>query len=85
MYIHHVRVDIHQQETTKGKKMNATTQIPAEDIKPGMKIIPTGKKKAVEVISADNWTQAGRYQFGLMGKGFSVFGAETGSLVTVAL
>lgn len=65
--------------------MNAKIQMAAENITAGMKIIPAGAKKPVEVISADNWNNEGRYQFGCMGKGFSVHSAAAGELVTVAM
>lgn len=65
--------------------MNAKIQIPAENITVGMKIIPAGRKQAIEVITADNFAHADRFQFGCMGKGFTVQGAKRGEMVTVAV
>lgn len=75
-----------QKQGTPNKEntVNAKTQVLAENVTVGMKIIPAGRKKALEVIMADNFAHADHFAFGCMGQGFTVQGAKRGEYVTVA-
>ena len=56
---------------------------PIEDLKPGMMIIPAGRKRAVEVLGVDNWANPNRYLIHHYGQGFAVTGAPAGTLIQV--
>lgn len=63
--------------------MNATFQVPADDITVGMNIIPEGRKLPLEVVTAEKHYINGFRNLGCYGKGFSVHAVKTGSMVTV--
>lgn len=74
--------------TTKGKKMKnaaAILELPVTQVVPGMMIIPTGRKQAVEVLTIDNFANPNRYQIGHYGKGFNVTGMDATATVKVII
>ena len=58
--------------------------INVENLEAGMKIILEGRKLAVEVLSIDNFGNAGLYKIGHYGKGFNVTALPAGSMVRLA-
>lgn len=55
-----------------------------ENVTAGMKIIPAGRTKAVEVLMIDNHRNANVYQVGHMGSGFAVTNIPAGATVRLA-
>ncbi|GGH93814.1 hypothetical protein ACFFGR_09290 [Arthrobacter liuii] len=58
--------------------------IKVEKLEAGMMILIEGRKKAVEVLTVDNFGNPDLYKIGHMGKGFNVTALPAGSTVTLA-
>lgn len=58
--------------------------INVENLEAGMKIILEGRKKAVEVLTVDNFGNPDLYKIGHMGNGFNVTALPAGSTVQLA-
>lgn len=58
--------------------------IAVENLEVGMMIIPADRTQPVEVLSIDNYGNAGLYKIGHYGKGFNVTALPVGTMVRVA-
>ena len=79
MDIHPVVFIYRNKPKAEGKKM-----IAVQNLEAGMNVILEGRKQAVEVLTIDNFGNAGLYKIGHYGKGFNVTALPAGTMVRLA-